>query len=70
MLLSRALDGIDLGEYFVYYGREGEIVPRDATSVKVHPSVKSIEARAFYDCRQLTTVILNDGLEEIGDYAF
>ena len=81
---SRALKDIDIEEYFVYAGQEGEIVPRDVTSVKVHPTVKVIKARAFYRC-SLKTVILNDdqgesyglitvtlhdGLEEIGEKAF
>ena len=31
------------------------------------PSVRAIEYRAFGNCSGLTTAILNDGLEEIGD---
>ena len=68
MLLAWALEGIHLQESFVYYGRE--ITPNDVTLIKVHMSIKSIKAEAFKDRRQLTTVILNDGLEEIGEEAF
>ena len=34
------------------------------------PSVRAIEDCAFGDCSELTTAILNDGLEVIGDWAF
>jgi hypothetical protein len=60
----------NLEGYFVYHGREDEIVPRDVIRVRVHPSVKVIRQSAFEYQYQLTTVILNDGLEEIGKYAF
>ena len=63
---SRGPEGIDREEYFVYHGREWEFVPKHVTRVKVHPSVKVIKTWAFYGCSQLTTVILNDGLKEIG----
>ena len=33
-------------------------------------SVRAIEEGEFYNCLGLTTAILNDGLEEIGEYAF
>ena len=40
--------------------------------IRVHSVVKAIKNWAFdgNGCRQLTTVILNDGLEEIGAGAF
>ena len=34
------------------------------------PPSGAIEYRAFYGCAGLTTAILNDGLEEIGTWAF
>jgi hypothetical protein len=40
------------------------------TRVKIHPSIKAIKELAFQKRRQFLIVILNDGLEEIGDYAF
>ncbi len=36
----------------------------------IPPTVKEIGERAFEECSELTTVILNDGLEEIGRRAF
>jgi hypothetical protein len=68
MLQAWALEGSHLQEYFIYYGRI--IIPNDATLIKVHMSIKSIKAEAFKDHRLLTTVILNDGLEEVGEEAF
>jgi hypothetical protein len=65
-----SIEGMDLGEYFVYYGREDEIIPKDVIRVKVHPSAKAIKYRAFENRKKLTTVILNDGLEEIEQWAF
>jgi hypothetical protein len=38
--------------------------------INIPPSVKAIEKRAFCDCSALTTAILNNGLEEIGEEAF
>jgi len=64
------LEDMDLEGYFVYHGREDEVVPRDVIRVRVHPSVKVIKEKAFYEREQLTTVILNHGLEEIGEGAF
>jgi hypothetical protein len=45
-------------------------IPRDVTSVKIHPSVRSIKSRAFKDRSRLTIVIGGEGLEEVGDAAF
>jgi hypothetical protein len=59
-----------MNDYFVYHGREGESIPLDVTRVRFHPSVRAIEAAAFYYSTRLVTVILNDELEEIGEYAF
>jgi hypothetical protein len=58
-------------DYFVYYGREGQTVPRVVNCVKIHSSVMAIMDRAFLPCsEQLRIVILNDGLQEIGENAF
>jgi hypothetical protein len=35
-------------EYFVYYGREGDIIPEDVTHVRVHSSVRAFKDRAFF----------------------
>jgi hypothetical protein len=57
-------------DYFVYYGREGEEVPNDVTHVKIHSSVRAIRNEAFEHRSQLRIVILNEELEEIGEWAF
>ncbi len=56
--------------HHVYYGRQDEITPEDATHVRVDSSVRAIVERAFYERREfLVTGILKDGLEEIEEYA-
>ncbi len=74
----------DERQYYVYTGREAVVmpdgwflsddmchdIPANVMHVIVHPSVKVIEEYAFWQRGQLTTVILNDGLEEIGECAF
>ncbi len=57
---SRAHENIDLEGYFVYHGRGHKVVPEDVIRVRVHPFVKVIKWRAFYDRRQLTTVTLRE----------
>ena len=59
-----------MDDWYIYYGRNGEIVPEDVVRVRIHTSVRAIKDEAFYNRWQLTTVILNDGLEEIGERAF
>ena len=51
-----------------YKGHED--VPKNVTHVRFHPSVVEVDDDAFEDRKQLIEVILNDGLKEIGDYAF
>ena len=65
LLPNREMDG-----WYVYYGRDGEVVPEDVVRVRIHSSVRAIQSRAFWGRSQLTTVILNDGLKEIGERAF
>jgi hypothetical protein len=64
-------------EYFVYHDwMERVDIPEDATHVRIDSSVRAIKERAFVGRREvdhfskLVVVILNDGLEEIGKYAF
>ena len=72
--LWNAASGIALavedGRYYVYYGREGEVIPRNVTHVLIDSHVRAIKAHAFQGHGQLAVVILNDGLEEIGQAAF
>ena len=70
---KRRLDVIDVEErsndVFEYMGR-GQEVPKEVVSIKFHSSVVEIENNAFRDCSKLKKVVLNDGLREIGVYAF
>ena len=64
-------DTTDKQDYFLYTkGQERWDILRDVTHVRVHPSVKAIKDYAFWDCRQLVTVILGNSLEEIGEGSF
>ena len=51
-------------------GYKGQDVPNDVIRVRFHPSVINVDSEAFGWCKQLTEVILNDGLKEIGNLAF
>ena len=56
-------------EWFVYTG-EG-VIPEGVTHVKFAPNVIEVEESAFDDCRKsLKAVVLNEGIQKIGDYAF
>ena len=57
-------------EVFVYTGPRGDDVPQDVVRVRVDPSVTSIPARAFYECKKLAEVELCEGLVEIGEGSF
>ena len=52
---------------FQYTGRE---VPIDVTHVRLHSSVTEVEYEAFRNCTQLREVVLNEGLQRIGEGAF
>ena len=55
---------------FEYTGN-GQIVPKDVTNVRFHPSVTEIDEKAFQNCNnKLEAVVLNDDLTEIGESAF
>ncbi|KAL7527062.1 hypothetical protein ACHAXR_001781, partial [Thalassiosira sp. AJA248-18] len=51
-----------------YTGRE--TVPKNVTKVVFHPSVTEIPDEAFLDCDQLKVVVLNEGLQKVGKWAF
>jgi hypothetical protein len=65
MQLSNATSAIALGEgqeqdYFIYYRQEDQSIPAEVTHIKNHLSVMAINDFAFYCCRQLVIVILNN----------
>jgi hypothetical protein len=58
-------------DYFLY--RMGVTVPKTVTHVHFHSSVKCVEypqQEVFSDCRSLVKVVLNNGLQNIGSWAF
>ncbi len=61
---------VDVRDYFIYTGQEGEGVPEDVIRVAIDSSVRAIKDGAFSWCTELVIVNLSDGLEEIGFSAF
>ena len=56
---------------FEYTGKEErEEVPRDVTIVRFHSSVTEVAEDIFKGCKQLKKVVLNDGLQKIGNHSF
>jgi len=55
---------------FVYTGQNKDQIPKDAVSVRLHPSITEIGVYAFSYRDQLREVVLNDGLERIWAQAF
>jgi hypothetical protein len=60
----------EVPEFFVYHGREYQIIPTDVIHIRIHSSVRAIKKKTFDHRRQLRIVILNEELEEIGEEAF
>jgi len=54
---------------FEYTGN-GQVVPKDVVRVQFHPSVIKVDDKAFHKCSKLREVILNEGLQYIGQDAF
>jgi hypothetical protein len=55
---------------YIYTGHGMEDIPRDVSHVRVHASVKVIDAGTFYSYSRLRWVDLCEGLEKIGNGAF
>ena len=56
---------------FEYTGIEKrEEVPRDVTIVRFHSSVTEVSDGMFRECYRLKKVVLNEGLQKIGEYSF
>lgn len=55
---------VSIGEE-AFYSYNGSI-----REIKIPSSVRSIEANAFANCNGMESIILNEGLESIGNYAF
>ena len=55
---------------YVITGEEGEVIPRNATHVSVHPSVTVIPARLFCHHPNIVELICHDGVLRIEVRAF
>jgi hypothetical protein len=56
--------------YHIYMGGDRDVVPRNATHVHVHESVKVIPFRAFSGHRNLVEFECHDGVDTIEGFAF
>ena len=57
-------------DVFEYTGK-GQFVPKDVVSVRFHPNVIEVkDCRHFADSKSLKEIALNEGLQDIGSYAF
>jgi len=56
-------------EVFEYTGN-GQSVPKNVVNVRFHPSVVEVDEKAFIYRKSLKNVVLNDGLQKVGDGSF
>ena len=54
----------------VLYNGQGSYELRDATHIHFHPSTRELCSFTFSGCRKLRNVVLNEGLQVIGNRAF
>eukprot|EP00984_Skeletonema_dohrnii_P025517 scaffold14691_cov152-Skeletonema_dohrnii-CCMP3373.AAC.9 len=65
VMMMAAPDG-----YYTFTGREGEVIPRNATRVRIHESVTVIPARAFEGNPNLEEVDFHIGVKKVKEWAF
>ena len=58
------------GANFLYTDERKSCIPSSVVRIKVDPSVKNIDNDTFKGFKSLTTVVLSEGLERIGNSAF
>eukprot|EP00985_Skeletonema_marinoi_P023255 scaffold15357_cov67-Skeletonema_marinoi.AAC.2 len=56
--------------YYTYTGRNGDIIPHDATRIRIDKSVKVIPRRAFSNNRNIEEVVCDVGVEKVEEGAF
>eukprot|EP00984_Skeletonema_dohrnii_P002001 scaffold667_cov103-Skeletonema_dohrnii-CCMP3373.AAC.13 len=52
--------------WYIYYGREGEVIPPGVTRVRIHESLTVIPARAFRGNRHIEEVECHDRVKTVG----
>ena len=57
-------------EYYIFTGREGEVIPDHVTHVLIDKALKFVRASAFARHRKIIEMICHDGVEKIEEYAF
>eukprot|EP00985_Skeletonema_marinoi_P022797 scaffold14744_cov98-Skeletonema_marinoi.AAC.4 len=57
-------------EYYIFTGRDGDVVPRDVTRIRIHKSLTVIPRRAFYCRSNIEEVVCDVGIETIEADAF
>ena len=55
---------------YMITGEDGEVIPRDATHVSVHPTVRIIPRRLFYYHPNIIELICHECVIKIEEYAF
>ncbi|KAK1733518.1 hypothetical protein QTG54_015808 [Skeletonema marinoi] len=56
--------------WYIYYGRDGEIIARHVTRVCIHESVTVIPAHAFYKNLDIEEVECHDRVKTVEEHAF
>eukprot|EP00985_Skeletonema_marinoi_P016855 scaffold9128_cov158-Skeletonema_marinoi.AAC.6 len=57
-------------EWYIYYGRDGEVIPPEVTRVRIHESVTVIPAAAFRGNRNIEEVACHDRVKTVEAGAF
>eukprot|EP00984_Skeletonema_dohrnii_P003588 scaffold1216_cov73-Skeletonema_dohrnii-CCMP3373.AAC.1 len=56
--------------YYTFTGREGEVIPRNVTRVRIHKSLTVIPADAFEGNRHIEELECHDRVKTVGGWAF
>ena len=57
-------------DYYVFTGRDGEVIPRHVTHVLIAKALKFVPARAFAGYSNIQEVICHDGVLKVDEEAF
>eukprot|EP00984_Skeletonema_dohrnii_P007531 scaffold2736_cov82-Skeletonema_dohrnii-CCMP3373.AAC.10 len=56
--------------WYIYYGRDGEVIPRHVTRVRIHESLTVIPANAFCENPSIEEVDCHDRVKTVKEFAF